>query len=281
MIPGVHFGQPTIITATGGSSLRLAVPKSARLVAFWGMGSGGGGGGGFSAVSGSGKGGGGGGGCGDQWRGFVPASLFEALGLFVRVGSGGPGGVQSAGGTTGGTTAFGIGPAALTLVQFGSGSGGGAPTSTAGGAAGTTGAIAGNSLVYSIQAAGTAATAGSTPGTGASPLNMVYGQSSGGSGGGSVSAADGLFASGAITSPSSEIAPGAAALTSGPGADGIWLPQHRFGFPGQGGGPNATGTGGIGGKGGYGCGGGGGGGGLTGGRGGDGGDGIIYFWFLS
>jgi len=277
---------------TNTAITQVTYPRWASYLYIHLRGAAGGGGGGLTNATSTLRPGGGGGGGGADVRLILPTSIWNGS-IPMSLGRGGAGGATGASGVAASAGSAGVvsnlyfdhttSTAGLLLMSVPGGLGGGGATTTAGGAAaGAPTAPAATTVgigSISISLGGVIGGAGANA-TAQTSQNPCRGM--GAPGGGSVSAANALFASGGFTSQHVGIYPsiaGGAANTAG--QEGPWISDDLFtGLPGTGGGGSIAGAAGQGGGGSWGCGGAGGGGGITGGAGGKGGDAIcwIFYW---
>jgi hypothetical protein len=287
--------NPTIdIFYTQGSIFQTwKKPRGCKFVYMILIGGGGGGGGGQSGIN-TNRSGGGGGGASACIRSFFMANTLPDT-LFVRVGSGGSGGLPNGNGGSGVVSIVSITTSVATNSQLLSSSRYDDAAGIGGLANGTRGGqgspITGFNFFYYLGIpqffSGTYSFGGTgglnTGGSGVSvtPTMMLCGGAGGG--GSSSGNTDGNGGSILFSGLYSNMNGGLSGGTNN-GASGFIpiepskissLQNGLFFFGGAGGGANGIGVGGNGGNGGYGCGGGGGGAGVTGGRGGKGGDGLI------
>ena len=263
-------------------------PQGITMISITAIGAGGGGAAGTAAANTVARTGGGGGGSGAITRLMIP-EMFITDSLIINVGTGGSGGLSSAGaGTNGGPTTVdmpvpGNGDIYTRVITASGGTGGGA-----GATAGAAGVVANVSeALYSTIGEWTAV-AGQLAGAGttATGTSITYAATVGvpitsGAGGGGM-AANGLTATngGAITG-AGFVPTNPGGISGAAGNRGVYslTPFYSLGGSGGGGGGNTPVSGGAGGHGNPGCGGGGGGGGTTptgaGGTGGKGGDGLV------
>jgi hypothetical protein len=271
-------------------------PRNAKFIYITTIG--GGGGGGSSPVSGVGTNryGGGGGGCSSNANGLFPAIYLPDV-LYIKVGTGGAGGVLGTAGSNGNISYVSVQPNNVrtnVVLQNGNSAGGGgsAGTSASVGTGGIAGVIltqvnCGLSYLGSINTSvGLVGLAGGTTNGNGTTYGSYF--LNGGAGGAGVTSANATGSGGGIGGASVWPAIGGGfAGTSNPGTDGnsgySSLPSSDtnrelplFSTGGAGGGSSSLSSGGNGGKGGFGSGGGGGAGGVNApGRGGDGGDGLV------
>lgn len=283
-----------VFTCADNNNFNLStylIPRGKSMLYIYAVGSGGGGGGGFTGAAASARGGGGGGASGVQSTLFVPIHLLPQR-LYVRVHSGGSGGLVGTGNALAGnasevycTNATTVATIEKILTANG-GNAGSNGTIAAGGTAGssTIANTAANMPLCGLGIFNSLASQAGTAGgahTGAAGVAIslpITGLTiMGGTGGGGVTAAD--RAGGSITnipgSLVSESRPINAAAGTNDGSGGYMARNMFWDYGGLGGGASNAGVGGNGGNGSYGCGGGGGGGGTTGGRGGNGGSGLV------
>lgn len=266
-------------------------PRGCNFVYMMVFGGGGGGGGGSSGPN-TARTGGGGGGSSVGSFGIFPASFLPDT-LYVKVGTGGAGGLPQSSGGAGGTSYVSVRPDTTTINVILLCNGGGAGTNTS-----AAGAGGGGNLAQSILG-----NLGNTQTPSGFPANQVSGSSggantggngtlltvnhivSGGAGGGGASNTNvnGSGASASLTNTIYQDLVGGIGGGTNPGPHGVDgvlnnLNLSRILFQttgGAGGGANGTGLGGNGGDGGLASGGGGAGAGLVGGLGGRGGSGFV------
>lgn len=285
----VYAEAQTTLTAV----TQVTVPRWAQWLYIHLRGAAGGGGGGLTNTNTTLRPGGGGGGGGADVRMIVPASFFNGS-VPLSLGRGGAGGATGASGVAASAGSAGIqssiffdhstsGGSTMLLTIPGGLGGGGATTTTGGAAAGSPTAPASPVVGISTITNSTGGVIGGAGANAAAITTQLPGHGMGAPGGGSVSAANVEFLSGALTSSYVGIYPSVnGGASGGAGQDGSWISDETFtGLCGVGGGGSTAGAGGKGGDGAWGCGGGGGGGGTTaGGAGGRGGDAIcwIFYW---
>lgn len=274
------------------------VPKTAKMLYWWGCGGGGGGGGGCSGAQDTQRGGGAGGCGGNTICGFAPTIMLPEV-LYIEVGAGGEGGGPDTDGVNGGATGYTYTETSLTGIGQGSFFVAGGPrgqkgTTTAGGVSANTGSTLGTiGFDFATNLIGGSGGSGGLTGSGSTTTPTSNTHTTGGAGGGGCPATYVTGRGGDVNITNQSFSTGSVfggeggAAAGNPGGNGytVWADKQPFNMlirsvGGAGGGNSNTGTGGNGGFGGIGSGGGGGGAGLTGGTGGRGGDGVLIlaYW---